>query len=183
MSVCVCARVCVFVCACPCVCAVLPQALLQTVDREERDMRELDQVRDTLLSHCTTGGRDALTLEVSHLHELRTSSEREARERLAVLDVGPRAREGQQAQRAQHRLAGSPEHTACVCGVVGGQTEDPQNKQSSQTDDHSHSFEEERAGKGETADGATIIFLPCRGVCVCVCVRASLRPQASVGSL
>ena len=97
---CVRARVCVCVCVSVCVCAVLPQALLQTVDREERDMRELDQVRDTLLSHCTTGGRDALTLEVSHLHELRTSSEREARERLAVLEARLGELEGQQAKRA-----------------------------------------------------------------------------------
>ncbi|KAJ7990956.1 hypothetical protein DPEC_G00292250 [Dallia pectoralis] len=64
------------------------KALLQTVHREEKEMQELDSVRDTLLSHCTPAGRDTLTLEVSHLNDLRTSSEREIRERLAGCETG-----------------------------------------------------------------------------------------------
>ncbi|XP_068456286.1 nesprin-2 [Clinocottus analis] len=50
------------------------KALLQTVDREQRDMKELDSARDSLLTRCTPGGRDALTLEVGHLHDLCAAS-------------------------------------------------------------------------------------------------------------
>lgn len=49
-------------------------------------MRELDLIKDTLIALCTPGGRDALTLETSQLHDLCASSEREMRERLAVCE-------------------------------------------------------------------------------------------------
>lgn len=62
------------------------QALLQTVDREQREMKELDSARDSLLSLCTPGGRDALTLEVGHLHQLCSSSEQEVRQRLGACE-------------------------------------------------------------------------------------------------
>ncbi|XP_068608266.1 nesprin-2-like [Brachionichthys hirsutus] len=63
------------------------KALLQTVDREQREMKELDSARDSLLSICTPGGRDALTLEVSHLHDLCATSEQEVRERLMACEI------------------------------------------------------------------------------------------------
>lgn len=50
-------------------------------------MRELDAVKNSLIDLCTPGGRDALTLEVSHLHDLRVSSEEAMRERLAVCEA------------------------------------------------------------------------------------------------
>lgn len=78
-----------------------PQALLQTADREEREMRELDTVRDSLLSLCTTGGRDALTLEVSHLHDLLTSSQEEVKDRLARCEASLEELDGQLARRAK----------------------------------------------------------------------------------
>ncbi|XP_067242791.1 nesprin-2 isoform X14 [Chanodichthys erythropterus] len=63
------------------------KALLQTVDREKREMKELDAVKDSLMDLCTPGGCDTLTLEVSHLHDLCVSSEKEMRERLAVCEA------------------------------------------------------------------------------------------------
>lgn len=45
-------------------------------------MVELDSAKDSLLILCTPGGQDALTLEVSHLHELCSTSEQEVNERL-----------------------------------------------------------------------------------------------------
>lgn len=63
------------------------QALLQTVDREQREMKELDSARDNLLSLCTPGGHDALILEVSHLHSLCATSEQEVRERLTACEA------------------------------------------------------------------------------------------------
>ncbi|CAL8302952.1 unnamed protein product, partial [Boreogadus saida] len=75
------------------------KALLQTVGREEREMKELDALRDRLTALCTPGGRDSLSLEVRHLHELRTTSEQEVRERLAVCE----ARLGELGQEAGRR--------------------------------------------------------------------------------
>ncbi|KTF78168.1 hypothetical protein cypCar_00022230 [Cyprinus carpio] len=63
------------------------KALLQTIDREKREMKELDNVKDSLMDLCTPGGCDALTLEVSHLHDLCVSSEKEMREWLAVCEA------------------------------------------------------------------------------------------------
>ncbi|MEQ2177732.1 hypothetical protein GOODEAATRI_006646 [Goodea atripinnis] len=60
------------------------KALLQTVDREQREMMELEAAKDCLLSLCTPGGQDAITLEVSHLHELCANSKQEVRERLTT---------------------------------------------------------------------------------------------------
>ncbi|XP_071368199.1 nesprin-2-like [Centroberyx affinis] len=76
------------------------KALLQTVDREEREMKELDSVRDKLLSLCTPGGRDALTLEVSQLHQLCASSEQEVRQRLASCEARLQELDGQLTRRA-----------------------------------------------------------------------------------
>lgn len=50
-------------------------------------MKELDAVKDSLMDICTPGGCDTLTLEVSHLHDLCVSSEKEMRERLAVCEA------------------------------------------------------------------------------------------------
>lgn len=63
------------------------QALLQTVEREEREMRELDAAKDALINLCTPGGRDALSLETGHLHDLCAASEREIKERLVVCET------------------------------------------------------------------------------------------------
>ncbi|KAF7642841.1 hypothetical protein LDENG_00249780, partial [Lucifuga dentata] len=60
-------------------------------------MKELDSARDALLSLCTPGGRDAVTLEVSHLHQLCTSSEEEVRERLMACEARLEELDGQQA--------------------------------------------------------------------------------------
>ncbi|XP_075344165.1 uncharacterized protein LOC142402517 [Odontesthes bonariensis] len=62
------------------------KALLQTVDREQREMTELYSARDSLLSLCTPGGQDSLTLEVSHLHDLCSNSEQELKERLTTCE-------------------------------------------------------------------------------------------------
>lgn len=64
-------------------------------------MRELDAIRDTLLSHCTPAGRDTLTLEVSHLHDLLTSSEREMTERLAGCEAQLKELDAKMAKKAQ----------------------------------------------------------------------------------
>ncbi|XP_048093066.1 nesprin-1-like, partial [Alosa alosa] len=53
------------------------KALLQTVDREQREMKECDTTRDALIHLCTPGGQDSLSLEIIHLHELCDSSEQE----------------------------------------------------------------------------------------------------------
>ncbi|KAM4723418.1 nesprin-2 [Anableps anableps] len=62
------------------------KALLQTVDREQREMMELDSAKDCLLSLCTPGGQDAISLEISHLHELCANSEQEVKERLTTCE-------------------------------------------------------------------------------------------------
>ncbi|CAG5866901.1 unnamed protein product [Menidia menidia] len=62
------------------------KALLQTVDREQREMKELDSSKDSLLRLCTPGGQDALNLEVSHLHNLCANSEREVKEHLTTCE-------------------------------------------------------------------------------------------------
>ncbi|KAG8013457.1 Nesprin-2 [Nibea albiflora] len=77
------------------------KALLQTVDREQKEMKELDSARDSLLSLCTPGGRDALTLEISHLHDLCTTSEQEVKERLGACETRLAELDSQLARRAQ----------------------------------------------------------------------------------
>ena len=77
------------------------QALLQTVDREQREMKELDSARDKLLSLCSPGGRDSLTLEVRQLHDLCDSSEQEVRERLTACELRLEELEQQSAKRGQ----------------------------------------------------------------------------------
>ncbi|XP_041669127.1 nesprin-2-like [Cheilinus undulatus] len=77
------------------------KALLQTADREKREMKELDSARDSLLNLCTAGGRAALTLEVSHLHDLCDASEQEVKERLATCETRLAELDGQVAKRAQ----------------------------------------------------------------------------------
>lgn len=64
-------------------------------------MKVLDSARDSLLSLCTPGGRDALTLEVSHLHDLCATSEKEVRERLSVCEKQLEQLDSQLARRAQ----------------------------------------------------------------------------------
>ncbi|XP_062296794.1 rootletin-like [Scomber scombrus] len=77
------------------------KALLQTVDREQREMKDLDAARDSLLSLCTPGGQDALTLEVSHLHDLCDTSEKEVRERLTACEAQLEELDKQLAKRAE----------------------------------------------------------------------------------
>nr|XP_033499149.1 nesprin-2 [Epinephelus lanceolatus] len=77
------------------------KALLQTVDRENKEMKELDSARDSLLNLCTPGGRDALTLEVSQLHDLCATSEREVKERLKTCETRLEELDGQLAKRAK----------------------------------------------------------------------------------
>lgn len=86
------------------------QALLQTVDREQREMKELDSARDRLLSLCTAGGQDSLTLEVSHLHDLCAVSEQEVRERLSACEAQLEELDRQLARRA----AGLKERAAAL---------------------------------------------------------------------
>ncbi|XP_028293927.1 nesprin-2 [Gouania willdenowi] len=62
------------------------KALLQTVDREQREMKELDLAKDRLQSVCSPGGRAALTLEAKHLHELCNVSEEELKQRLMACE-------------------------------------------------------------------------------------------------
>lgn len=50
-------------------------------------MKELDSAKNSLLSLCTAGGQDALTLEISHLHDLCDTSEKEVRERLTACEA------------------------------------------------------------------------------------------------
>lgn len=64
-------------------------------------MNELDSARDSLMSLCTAGGRDALTLEVSHLHDLCATSEQEVRQHLAACETQLRELDSQLASRAQ----------------------------------------------------------------------------------
>lgn len=77
------------------------QALLLTVDREQRDMKELDSSRDSLMDLCTTGGRDALGLEVGHLHDLCSASEQELREHLRACETALSLLDGQLTGRNQ----------------------------------------------------------------------------------
>lgn len=49
-------------------------------------MMELDSAKESLLSLCTPGGQDAISLEVSHLHELCASSEQVVKERLIACE-------------------------------------------------------------------------------------------------
>lgn len=76
------------------------QALLQTVDREQREMKELDSARDSLMNLCTPGGRDALMLEISHLHDLCATSEQEVKERLISCETRLGELDSQLARRA-----------------------------------------------------------------------------------
>ncbi|RVE56937.1 hypothetical protein OJAV_G00211230 [Oryzias javanicus] len=62
-------------------------ALIQTVTREQREMKELDSARDSLLNLCTPAGQDALNLEVSKLYDLQAGSEKEVRERMAACEL------------------------------------------------------------------------------------------------
>lgn len=64
-------------------------------------MNELDSARDSLMSLCTAGGRDALTLEVSHLHDLCATSEQEVRQHLSACETQLRELDSQLASRAQ----------------------------------------------------------------------------------
>lgn len=57
------------------------------MDREQRELKELDLARDALMDLCSCGGRDALALTVSHLHHLCDTSEQELRERLASCEA------------------------------------------------------------------------------------------------
>lgn len=64
-------------------------------------MTELDSARDNLMTLCTPGGQDALKLEVSHLHDLCTTSEQELRERLAACETRLEELDGHLAERAR----------------------------------------------------------------------------------
>lgn len=50
-------------------------------------MKELDSARDSLMDLCSSGGRDALGLEVSHLHDLCSASEQQLREQLTACET------------------------------------------------------------------------------------------------
>lgn len=63
-------------------------------------MEELDSSRDRLLSLCTPGGRDALTLEVGHLHDLCATSEQQVRERLKACEARMEELDDQLARRS-----------------------------------------------------------------------------------
>lgn len=71
------------------------------MDREKREMKELDSARDNLMALCTPGGQDALKLEVSHLHDLCTNSEQEVREHLAACETRLEELDGHLAEKAR----------------------------------------------------------------------------------
>lgn len=50
-------------------------------------MTDLDLAKAALINLCTPGGRDALTLETGHLHDLCAASEREIKERLVACET------------------------------------------------------------------------------------------------
>lgn len=64
-------------------------------------MKELDSARDSLMNLCSAGGRDALALVVSHLHDLCSTSEMELRERLAACEAALGELDSQLTQRTQ----------------------------------------------------------------------------------
>ena len=64
-------------------------------------MKELDSARDKLLSLCTPGGRDSLTLEIGHLHDLCATSEQEVKERLTACGTRLGELDSQLAKKAQ----------------------------------------------------------------------------------
>lgn len=63
-------------------------------------MKELDSARDNLIHLCTPGGRDALMLEVSHLHDLCATSEQEVKHRLTSCETRLRELDSQLARTA-----------------------------------------------------------------------------------
>lgn len=73
-------------------------------------MKELDAARDSLIGLCTQGGQDALTLEVSHLHDLCAASEHDVREHLTACEAKLEALDSQLARRVQ----GLTERTAAL---------------------------------------------------------------------
>ncbi|KAG9336609.1 hypothetical protein JZ751_002956 [Albula glossodonta] len=77
------------------------KALLQTTDREEREMRELDTVKVSLLGLCDPSGQAALEQEVSRMQECRVHLETEARNRLQDCEARLRELEEEQDRRAQ----------------------------------------------------------------------------------
>ncbi|KAJ8290335.1 hypothetical protein GJAV_G00011550 [Gymnothorax javanicus] len=77
------------------------KALLQTADREQKDMRELDSVKASLLLLCSPGGQASLQQEVSRMHEQRSSSEQEVRSRLRESEARLQDLEDGQRRRAQ----------------------------------------------------------------------------------
>lgn len=64
-------------------------------------MKELDSARDSLMSLCSSGGRDSLTLAVSHLHDLCSTSEQELRERLTACETALGELDSQLTRRTQ----------------------------------------------------------------------------------
>ncbi|KAJ8288954.1 hypothetical protein COCON_G00016130 [Conger conger] len=58
------------------------KALLQTADREGKEMRELDAVKASLLLLCTPSGQTSLQEEVGRMQEKRARSDTQARDRL-----------------------------------------------------------------------------------------------------
>lgn len=73
-------------------------------------MNELDSARDSLMNLCTPGGRDALMLEVSHLHDLCATSEKEVKERLIACET----RLGELDSRLARRAGGLKERAAAL---------------------------------------------------------------------
>ncbi|TSV02080.1 Nesprin-2 [Bagarius yarrelli] len=63
------------------------KALLQTMEREESEMRELDLAKNALMNLCTLGGRDGLSLEIAHLHDLCATAKKEITDRLVVCET------------------------------------------------------------------------------------------------
>nr|XP_020467229.1 uncharacterized protein LOC109966618 [Monopterus albus] len=83
------------------------KALLQTVDREQREMKELDSARDNLMNLCTPAGQDALALAVSHLHDLCSTSEQEVRQHLMSCEAQLEELDSQLARRTQRLKEGA----------------------------------------------------------------------------
>lgn len=74
---------------------------MQTADREEKELRDLEVVKGSLWGSCSPSGQMTLAAEVGHLHELRASSVEALQERLRECEVRLRELDEQLASRVQ----------------------------------------------------------------------------------
>ncbi|KAG7466266.1 hypothetical protein MATL_G00163020 [Megalops atlanticus] len=116
------------------------KALLQTADREEREMRELESVKDSLLGQCTPSGQAALAEEVSHLHERRSSSEKEVRDRLRDYEARLQELDAELDRRAQRLREEAGGLQGELCKLSQGLGYGQQHANMSQLQEHWHAL-------------------------------------------